>query len=71
VGYIEESSSIPVGCKEEKFDFDLDPPKRSRSPDLGSEAITYLKESDYGQMATYSGKRLTMGVCKYVSRNSD
>jgi hypothetical protein len=24
VGYIEESSSIPVGCKEEKFDFDLD-----------------------------------------------
>jgi hypothetical protein len=32
VGYIEESSSIPVGCKEEKFDFDLDPPKRSRSP---------------------------------------
>jgi hypothetical protein len=45
--------------------------RRARSPDLGSEAISYLKESDYGQMATYSGKRLTMGVCKYVSRNSD
>jgi hypothetical protein len=39
--------------------------------DLGSEAISYLKESDYGQMATYSGKRLTMRACKYVDRSLD
>src|SRR2546429_6705110 len=34
VGCIEESNTIPVGCKEEDYDASL--PKRSRSPDLGS-----------------------------------